>query len=72
MTAPVPAIIFRLSEALDAEIIRQRQGVKGRRFDAQLDLDAERLARVALDFVCDLIRKEGFAHVYTWLRSLLR
>ena len=52
MTRPVPAIIFRMSEALDAEIIRQRRGVTGRPFDARLDLDAERLARVAFDVFC--------------------
>ena len=72
MTRPVPAIIFRISEALDAEIIRQRRGVTGRPFDARLDLDAERLARVAFDVFCEWIGKEGFAHVHTWLRSLLR
>jgi hypothetical protein len=60
-----------MSEALDAEIIRQRRGVTGRPFDARLDLDAERLARVAFDVFCEWI-KEGFAHVHTWLRSLLR
>jgi hypothetical protein len=72
MTAPVPAIIFRLSEALDAEIIRQRQGVTARPFDARLDLDAERLARVAFDAFCEWIKEGGFPHVYRFLRDLLR
>ncbi len=72
MSRPVPAVIFRMSEALDAEIIRQRQGVKDRPFDARLDLDAERLAIVAFDVFCEMVGREGFAHVHTWLRSLLR
>ena len=72
MTLPVPAVVFRMSEALDAEIIRQRQGVKGRPFDARLDLDAERLARVAFDVFCEWIKEGGFPHVYRFLRDLLR
>ena len=72
MSRPVPAIIFRISEALDAEVIRQRRGVTGRPFDARLDLDAERLARVAFDVFCEWIKEGGFPHVYRFLRDLLR
>jgi hypothetical protein len=72
MTRPVPAVVFRISEALDTEIINQRQGVKDRPFDARLDLDAERLAVVAFDVFCEWINEGGFPHVYRFLRDLLR
>lgn len=56
MSAPVPAVVLRMSEALDAEIIRQRQGVKDRPFDV----------------FCEWIKEGGFPHVYRFLRDLLR
>jgi hypothetical protein len=71
MTRPVPAVVFRMSEALDAEIIRQRQGVKDRSFDACLDLDAERLALAAIEALAGHMREQGFVHPSNWLRSFL-
>jgi len=71
MTRSVPAIIFRISEALDAEIIRQRRGVTTRPFDACLDLDAERLALAAIDAIAGHMREQGFVHPSNWLRSFL-
>jgi len=69
MTRSVPAIIFRISEALDAEIIRQRRGVTTRPFDACLDLDAERLALAAIDAIAGHMREQGFVHPARWLQE---
>jgi hypothetical protein len=72
MTPPTPAIVQRISEALDTEIINQRRGVTTRPFDACLDLDAERLALAAVDAIAGHMREQGFVHPSNWLRSLLR
>ena len=71
MSNPVPAIVFRISEALDTEIINQRRGVTTRPFDACLDLDAERLAPAAIEPLAGHMREQGFVHPSIWLRSFL-
>ena len=72
MSAPVPAVVLRISEALDTEIINQRRGVTTRPFDACLDLDAERLALAAIEALAGHMREQGFVHPSNWLRSFLR
>lgn len=71
MSAPVPAVVLRISEALDTEIINQRRGVTSRPFDACLDLDAERLALAAIEALAGHMREQGFVHPSNWLRSFL-
>jgi hypothetical protein len=71
MTPPTPAVVLRIAEALDTEIINQRRGVTSRPFDACLDLDAERLARVAIEALAGHMRDQGFVHPSNWLRSFL-
>jgi hypothetical protein len=71
MTAPVPAVVLRIAEALDTEIINQRRGVTSRPFDACLDLDAERLALAAIEALAGHMREQGFVHPSNWLRSFL-
>jgi hypothetical protein len=72
LSAPVPAVVLRISEALDTEIINQRRGVTTRPFDACLDLDAERLALAAIEALAGHMREQGFVHPSNWLRSFLR
>lgn len=71
MSAPAPAVVLRISEALDTEIINQRRGVTSRPFDACLDLDAERLALAAIEALAGHMREQGFVHPSNWLRSFL-
>jgi hypothetical protein len=71
MTPPTPAVVLRIAEALDAEIINQRRGVTSRPFDACLDLDAERLALAAIEALAGHMRDQGFVHPSNWLRSFL-
>jgi hypothetical protein len=71
VSAPVPAVVLRISEALDTEIINQRRGVTTRPFDACLDLDAERLALAAIEALAGHMREQGFVHPSNWLRSFL-
>jgi hypothetical protein len=71
LSAPVPAVVLRISEALDTEIINQRRGVTTRPFDACLDLDAERLALAAIEALAGHMREQGFVHPSNWLRSFL-
>jgi hypothetical protein len=71
MSPPVPAVVQRIAEALDAEIINQRRGVTSRPFDACLDLDAERLALAAIEALSGHMREQGFVHPSNWLRSFL-
>ena len=56
-------IIPRISEALDAELLRQ--GV----FIAGVDIDLDRLALAAIDEIANQLAKEGFTHPARWLRS---
>jgi hypothetical protein len=71
MTPPTPAVVLRIAEALDTEIINQRRGVTSRPFDACLDLDAERLALAAIEALAGHMRDQGFVHPSNWLRSFL-
>jgi hypothetical protein len=71
MTPPTPAVVLRIAEALDTEIINQRRGVTSRPFDACLDLDAERLALAAIEALAGHMREQGFVHPSNWLRSFL-
>jgi len=71
MSSPTPALVLRISEALDTEIINQRRGVTIRPFDACLDLDAERLALAAIEALAGHMREQGFVHPSNWLRSFL-
>jgi hypothetical protein len=71
MSRPAPALVLRISEALDTEIINQRRGVTTRPFDACLDLDAERLALAAIEALAGHMREQGFVHPSNWLRSFL-
>lgn len=69
-------IIPRISEALDAEALRQRQahteqhrGVPpGLSMDI-LSFDAESLALAAIEEIANQLAKEGFSHPARWLRS---
>lgn len=51
-----PAIVFRVAEALDAELIRQKRGGAGREI---MDLDAERLAVVAARAIANFQSAKG-------------
>ena len=54
-------IIPRISEALDAELLRQTHGLAY--------IDAEHLALAAIEEIANQLAKEGFTHPARWLRS---
>lgn len=54
-------MIQRISEALDAELLKQGQPLASR--------DAERLALAAMEEIANQLSKEGFSHPARWLRS---
>lgn len=54
-----PAIVFRVSEALDAELIRQK---RGGRVDRILDLDGELLSVAVLKAASDFLTAKGQVH----------
>jgi len=54
-------MIPRISEAIDAELLRQGIDLG--------TIDAERLAVAAIEEIANQLAKEGFTHPARWLRS---
>lgn len=68
-------LIPRLSEALDAELLRQRKAWDQRHGSTRMaimDLDAEQLATVALTFAADTLEQAGWKHPANHLRGEAR
>lgn len=58
-------MIQRISEAIDAELLKQGVIV----CDIESHIDNERLALAAMEEIANQLSKEGFSHPARWLRS---